>query len=323
MKVARFANAEGPEALEIRDEAIPEPGAGQVRLKMKALGLNRAEALFLRGQYLEAPDLPSRIGIEGAGVVDAVGDGVDESLVGTRAGVVCAVNTRGFGVAGEYAVVNADMLLPDIASFDDESLAAFWVAYLTAYEGLIGLGQLQKRQSVILTAASSSVGLAGLQIAASCGAQAIATTRTKAKAARLKEAGADDVIITSESEGFGEDRFDVAFDAVAGPSLEALAMAMKSRGRMVVYGLLDGLAGTPFPAFPAFAKNLSLTAFHAGYHILADPARREPAVAWLLEHAPSLKPTIDRVFPFDELPAAYEYLEASGQFGKIVVKLEG
>ena len=148
------------------DEVIErEPRSGEVRIRVEAIGLNRAEVMFRRGEYLEDPNFPSRIGYEAAGTVEAVGDDVEHIQVGDRVSTIPSFSMGEYGVYGETAVVPAYA----IASYPDnltaEQGAAIWMQYITAYGALIHYGKLQAEQTVLITAASSSVGLAAIQIA--------------------------------------------------------------------------------------------------------------------------------------------------------------
>src|SRR6202790_3219392 len=169
-KVVRFHALGGPEVLKIEDEPIPEPGKGEVRLKVKAIGLNRAEVMFRRGQYLETPALPSKLGYEAAGVVDAVGPDVDTSWLGKKASTVPGFLMTQYGVYGEVAIVPASALATYPENLSPEEGTSIWMQYLTAYGVLIAHAQITKRDFVIITAASSSVGIAAIEIVSAEGA---------------------------------------------------------------------------------------------------------------------------------------------------------
>lgn len=321
-RVARIVKLDGPEGLEVRFEPRPAPGPGQVLLEMKALGLNRAEAMFARGSYLVQPELPSRIGVEGVGIVAALGEGVEGLAVGQRVAALSPLDMLEHGLAADYSLATPSMLVRDIAKFTDVELAAFWIAHLTAYAGLVQQGRLQKGQTALVTAASSSAGLAAIAVAKAHGARVVATTRSGGKADALRAAGADRVIASHhESIATCGESFDVAFDAVGGPGVADIGAAMARGGRIVVYGLLSGNPETPFPLFPAFGSNLSVTAFHVGFHCLAIPEQRADATEWLSAAArtDAIKPTIDSTFELDAIADAYRHLEGSEQIGKIVV----
>jgi len=255
VKIVRFHQLGGPEVLQLDELPLPEPGAGEVRLRVKAIGLNRAEVAFRLGRYFVQPTLPSKIGYEASGIVEAVGAGVDQSWIGETASTVPAFAVNIYGVYGEVAIVPAFALAlyPDKLSYEEG--ASIWMQYLTAYGALIQQGKIGNGDFVLITAASSSVGIAAIEITKAEGAVSIATTRTSKKKAELLALGADHVIATEEEDlaarvneitaGKGAR---VVFDPVAGPGLEALAAAAASSGIIFEYGALSA-EPAPFPLF--------------------------------------------------------------------------
>ena len=199
-RIVRFQKAGGPEVLQIDDVEVAPPSAGEVRIKVKALGLNRAEALFRAGTYLEQPVFPSRLGYEASGIVDAIGPGVKEIAVGDVVSVVPPLGQGKYGVYGEIATVPAYYVVKHPSSLSFEEAAAAWMQYLTAYGALIDIAAIQKGDYVVIPAASSSVGLAAIQLCNMVGAIPIATTRTDEKRDALKNAGAAHVIVTQKEE---------------------------------------------------------------------------------------------------------------------------
>ncbi|MGZ9085925.1 MAG: zinc-dependent alcohol dehydrogenase family protein [Rhodoplanes sp.] len=329
VKVVRFHETGGAEVLRVEDLPPSKPGSGEVRLRVAAIGLNRAEALFRSGQYLEAPRLPARIGYEAAGVVDAVGDGVAAFQPGEAVSVIPAFSMNEYGVYGEQAVVPARAVVKTPPGVSAVEAAALWMQYLTAYGALIDIGGLTAGDFVIIPAASSSVGLAAIQIARLVGATAIATTRTRAKKPALLDAGAPHVIATQEEDlaaavmrltgGRGAR---LVFDPVAGPYVETLANATAKGGTIFLYGVLS-LQPTPFPLVKALANGLTLRGYTL-FEITLDPARLARGIAFvnrgLAEGA--LRPIIARTFPLDAIVEAHRYLESNAQIGKIVVTVE-
>ena len=145
-KIVRFHSIGGPENLKIEEVAFAQPGEGEVKLRVQAVGLNRAEAGFMRGQYFETPQLPSRIGYEAAGVVEAVGPGVDPSWVGKQVATVPGFSMSKNGVLGEEAVVPVESLGEYPAKLSPVEAAAIWMQYLTAYGALITYGGIEARR---------------------------------------------------------------------------------------------------------------------------------------------------------------------------------
>jgi len=326
-RIVRFHQTGGPEVLRIEEMATSPPGEGEVRIAVKAIGLNRAESLFRQGMYLEAPDLPSRLGYEAAGTIEAVGAGVTRLKVGDRVSTLPAFSMGKYGVYGDSVVVPSDAVssLPGNLSFEEG--ASIWVAYLTAYGALVEHGELRKGQHVLLTAASSSVGYSALQVVRAAGGVSIATTRKPEKTEMLRQAGADHVIVTEKedlaarvmeiTEGRGAD---LIFDAVAGPSIEVLAAAAAQEATIFVYGLLS-MKPTPFPLTVALQKGLTLRGFTL-FEIISVPDRMERARKYILDGLKSgaLWPVIDRIFrPLESIAEAHRYMESNQQNGKIVV----
>jgi NADPH:quinone reductase-like Zn-dependent oxidoreductase len=198
--------------------------------------------------------------------------------------------------------------------------------YLTAYGGLVDIAGLRRGDFVAITAASSSVGLAAIQIANMVGAIPVAVTRTSAKRQRLLEAGAAHVVASMEEDlqaqlksVSGQRGIRVVFDAVGGPIFEPLTAAMAPGGILVEYGGLSP-EKTPFPLFDVLSKSLTLRGYLV-HELLADPERLEFAKEFVLEglEAGALRPVIARTFPFDQIVEAHRFLESNEQFGKIVV----
>jgi NADPH:quinone reductase-like Zn-dependent oxidoreductase len=327
-KVVRFHALGGPEVLKIQEEPIPEPGKGEVRLNVKAIGLNRAEVMFRRGQYLEAPVLPSKLGYEAAGIVAAVGPDVDKSWLGKKASTVPAFLMTHYGVYGEVAIVPASALAAYPEKLTPEEGTSIWMQYLTAYGALIAHAQITKGDFVIITAASSSVGIAAIEMVKAEGATSIATTRTSKKKATLVEVGANHVIATEEedfvkrvSEVTGGNGARVIFDPIAGNGVELLAQATALGGTIFEYGALAP-EPTPFPLFAALAKGLSVRGYTLR-EVLADPKLRAKAEKYVFDRvqAGNFKPRIDRVFPFAQIVEAHRYMESNEQIGKIVVSV--
>jgi NADPH:quinone reductase-like Zn-dependent oxidoreductase len=282
--------------------------------------------MFRNGQYLESPVLPSRLGYEAAGIVDAVGPGTDGVKIGDRVSTIPSFSMGTYGVYGESAVVPAYAVARYPESLSPVEGAAIWMQYLTAFGALIEFGQLQKGAGILITAASSSVGLAAIQIAKSVGALVIATTRGAGKKSALMSAGADHVIATDEEDlvervmtitsGKG---VNLAFDPVAGPSLGALAEAAAPGATIFEYGALSP-APTAFPLFPALAKGLTVRGYTL-FEIVKNPemlARGKQFIYSGLQSG-ALKPVIDRTFPLESIVEAHRYMESNQQTGKIVI----
>lgn len=327
-RIVRFTQLGGPEVLQLVDEPLQEPGPGEVRIKVEAFGLNRAEAVFRQGMYFQRPKIPSRLGYEAAGIVDAVGPGVSGVAVGDRVSTIPAFSMREYGVYGESAVVPAAAVTAYPERLSAVESAASWMPYMTAYGALVEFGGVEKEDAVLITAASSSVGLAAIQIVKTAGATAIATTRGSAKRQALHDAGADHVIATDEEDLYkrckeitGGKGVRLIFDPVSGPLLEKLAKAAAPGAIIFEYGAL-AMAPTPFPLFDAMRKGLTVRGYTL-FEITAHAEKMARARQYVYDGLASgqFKPRIDRTFTLDEVVEAHRYLESNQQIGKIVVRV--
>ena len=325
-KIVRFHRLGGPEVLQLDDVPLPEPAAGEVRLRVKAIGLNRAETMFREGRYLVQPVLPSKLGYEASGIVEAVGPGVDSSWIGKTASVVPAFAADAYGVYGEVAIVPAFALAEYPAKLSYEEGTSIWMQYLTSYGALVMHGKIAKGDFVLITAASSSVGIASIEIAKAEGAISIATTRTSKKKAELVAAGADHVIVTDEedlaarvksiTEGKGAR---IIFDPIAGKGLVSLAEAASFGATIFEYGALAS-EPTPFPLFAALRNSLAIRGYTL-FEVVSNPAVFTQAKKYVFDHlaAGDFKPRIDKTFPLAQIVEAHRYMESNQQIGKIVV----
>lgn len=325
-KIVRFHEFGGPEKLQMEEAPRQEPGAGEVRLRVLATGLNRAESMYMHGHYMEQPQLPSKIGYEAAGVVEAVGDGVDRSWMGKTVATVPGYSQNRYGVLGEEAVVPAWTLGEYPAKLSPAEGAAIWMQYLTAWGALVHYGKLAAGDFVVIPAASSSVGLAAIQIVKDAGATAIAATRTSRKRQELLELGADHVIATQEedlpakvAEITGGKGARLTFDPVSGPYVEKLAEAAAPGGIIFEYGVLS-MEPTPFPLRTALGKGLSLRGYTLVEFLQNTPVLNEGKqyVYDRLEDG-RFVPKIAKTFPLAQFREAYEYLESNAQVGKVVI----
>jgi len=312
--------------LKVNDMDVPAPGFGQACIDIKAIGVNRAEALFRRGVYIEQPILPAGLGLEAAGIVESVGDGVDGLVPGQSVSLIPPISMATSPTYGDRGLFPARMLVPNPPQLDVVGAAALWMAYLTAYGALVEIGRVRQGDVVAISAASSSVGLAAIQIANMLGARPVALTRTSRKIAALRDHGAADAIATDEGGVGGRLRaisgsvgVRVALDAVAGPLLAEIASAMASEGLILEYG---GLSASPtlYPLDHALPAQIAIRGYLV-HHVTGDPARLGRAKSFILQGLESgrLRPVVDRTFPLARIADAHRYLESGDQFGKIVV----
>jgi NADPH:quinone reductase-like Zn-dependent oxidoreductase len=191
VKIVRFHQFGDADVLQLDELSLAEPGKEEVRLKVEAIGLNRAEVMFRKGAYLEKPDsFPSTIGYEAAGVIDAVGEGVTEFKIGDRVSTIPGFSMKDYGVYGESAIVPAFAVAQYPEKLSSQAGTAIWMQYITAYGALVEYGNVKSGDFVLISAASSSVGSAAIQITKAAGATAIATTRGASKKQTLIEPAA-------------------------------------------------------------------------------------------------------------------------------------
>ncbi len=312
--------------LRIENVEVGEPGRGEVRLRIHAIGLNRTEVTLRSGRSPAKPPLPTGIGFEAAGVIEALGPDVTGLSVGERVALVPAYSAAQYALYGEVAFAPARSLVAIPAHVRFPEAAATWAAYGAAWGGLVSVGALKAGQRVLIPAASSSVGLAAIQIANRLNALPIALTRTSAKANDLKQLGASAVIATTEqdvvaqvkalTEGKGAE---LVFDPVGGPEFATLAKAAATGGTLVLYGALD-TRPTLVPPFEIFARDLTIRGL-ALTALTRDDAKLAALKQFVTEGlaAGVLKPAIARTFPFERIADAHRFMEGGEQVGKIVV----
>jgi NADPH:quinone reductase-like Zn-dependent oxidoreductase len=326
-QAVRFHQTGGPDVLALEDVELPEPGPGEVRLRIEAIGLNRAEVMFRGGYYIEpVRTFPATNGYEASGVVEAVGSAMTGFSPGDAVSVVPAFSLNDYGTYARHANIPAAALVHRPDYLDAVGAASVWMQYLTAYGALIEVGGLRAGDQVLITAASSSVGIAAIQVANRCGATVIATTRSAAKAQALMAAGAAHVVVTGQAalaervhELTGGTGVRLVFDAVAGPGLSDLVRAVATGGTVIVYGLLSGQP-TPFATLEAGLLPVSLRTYTL-FEITTDAGRLARAQQYVLAglRSGAFSPVMDRTFELSEIAEAHRYMESNAQVGKIVV----
>jgi len=339
MRALILKSATHPESLELVNTHLSEPMKGEVRLRLTSIGLNRGDLLYTQNRYFIKPDSGSRIGFEGAGIIEKLGPNTDSQLsIGDRVGI----SPMGFdvhtqGCLAEYGNYPHDALIQSPSGLHDSDTGAIWMAYFTAWGGLIDSGKLIKGETVVITAASSSVGIAAIQIANMVGAIPIATTTSEDKAQALIEFGAKHVITqTNENkttkpndqinhyvdkirEYTSNQGSDLVFDAVAGPMSHALIKGSKREGRIIIHGMLDRL---PMDIHAGVLMKRLLTL--KGYTVdqtLTHKKNKEIAINAIQKgfSTKQLKPVIAKHFSLDQVNQAFSYLRSNQHIGKIVI----
>lgn len=332
-KIVRFHELGDASVLRVEDLPLEEPGPGEVRLKVEAIGLNRAEVLFHMGKYLVQPKLPSKIGYDAAGVIDAVGKGVTSVRVGDRVNTIPSFSAAAYGVYGEMAIVPDHAVTPYPPNLTAAEATTAGVQFMTVYCGLVELGKLEAGQTALITAGSSSTGVAAIQLAKAVGATAIATTRTAAKKQALLDVGADHVVVTGDEDlaetvkGIaGKAGVQVIFDPVAGGMMEAFSEVVAPLGHIVIYGLLNAKPMTLSPLsllFKSFSVHgLQVFNFTGSDDYAPQPEAVERAKRFIYKHLESsaIKPVLAKRFKLDDIVASHEYMLSNEQIGKIIVE---
>jgi len=324
-RVVRIHEQGAPEVLRIEDLDVGAPAAGELRIRVEAIGLNRSEAAFRAGQYPVKPMLPCLMGYEAAGTIEALGADAGDFKVGDRVCVLPMYRLGEYGVYAESAIVPARCVLAAPPNLSATEAASIWMQYLTAM-AIIEITHATVGDFVIVRAASSSVGLAAIQLSNWAGATPIAATRKSDKRQALLDHGARHVIATEESDLVAEvmkitqgKGARIVFDPVGGPYVDTLAQATAVDGTLFIYG---GLSGQPtmHPHWPAAFKNLSIRGWVAST-IWNYPERFARAKDLILRGLAEghLKPVIAKTFRLDQIVEAHRYLESNQQMGKIVV----
>jgi len=325
-RIVRFYQVGGPEVLKIEEVPSRQPEKGEVKLRVQAIGLNRAEFMFMNGHYLEPPRLPATLGYEAAGVVTAVGPDVDPSWLNKSVSIIPSFSMNEYGMLGDEVIAPVHALAEYPSQLTPTEATSIWMQYMTAYGALIEFGQLKKGEFALITAASSSVGLAAIETVKAEGAISIATTRKIDKRDELFALGADHVIVTDEEDlvsrvqsitgGVGAR---IIFDPIAGPLLEKLAQAAAPEATILEYGWLSE-APTCFPVLTAIAKALTIRGFWA-MEIVTNPERFARAKRYIYDRLKNgmFRPKIAKTFRFEDVIKAYQYMESGTQIGKVVL----
>ncbi len=328
MKAVTFAGQGGPEVIEVRELPDPRPGRGEVLVRVRAAGLNRADLLQRRGLYPPPPGVREDVpGLELAGEVAAVGEGVSAVKVGDR---VMAI--AGGEAQAELALAHERMLVrvPDRLSL--EEAGATMEAFVTSHDALLTLGGLRPGWPVLIHAVGSGVATAALQLAKAAGATVLGTSRTADKLEKARALGLDHaILVTKDAPSFADEvkrltggaGAAIVLDFVGGPYMAENLAALASGGRVVVIGIMGG---------PKAQLDLSVLMRKRG-EVIGTVLRPRPLeekiratrlfakdVLPLLAHG-KVRPIVDAVLPLDRVREAHERLERNDSFGKLVLAL--
>ncbi len=320
MKAILFEQLGGPEVLKLDEAPKPEVRPGWVLIKNHAIGINFADTLFRQGQYLMRPKLPDTPGLEAAGVVEAVGPGVEHIKVGTR---VAAIGIKTYA---EYCVASASqvMPIPDFVSFAEG--AAFPIQVLTAYHMLHTSHQTTAGQTVLVHSAAGGVGIVAVQLAKAAGARVIGTVSSDSKIGLVKEYGAD-AVINYATQDFTEEVLkltndkgaDLILDAVGKPTLEKGLRCLAPFGHLILYGRAGGIPD-PLNLMTLLQKSLKVSGFVL-YTVSAMPDKHREGIekSFQLMGEGKLKLLIGKTFPLAEAAEAHRHMESRQSVGKLVL----
>jgi NADPH2:quinone reductase len=320
MKAVRVHQYGGPEVLKNDDIPIPEPKAGEARVKVEAIGLNFIDVYQRTGLY--PLETPFTLGMEGAGVVDAVGEGVTEVKKGDRVAYAMVL-----GSYAEYAIVPAWKLAPVPAPVDARSAAGLMLQGMTAHYLTHSTYALKNGETALVHAAAGGAGLLLTQIAKSLGARVIGTVSTEAKAALASEAGADHVILYSQTDFLAEVKkltdgrgVHVVYDSVGQSTFNKSLECLRPRGYLVLFGQSSGPVPSIDPAILAAKGSLFLTRPSLAHYTM-DRAellqRSEDLFNWT--KSGQLKLRVENIIPMSEAAEAHRQLEARKTSGKVIL----
>ncbi|MEM1380858.1 MAG: NADPH:quinone oxidoreductase family protein [Pseudomonadota bacterium] len=330
MKALMSVEPGGPETLKVMEVDTPEPPKGSVRIKVHAAGCNFPDTLIIKDLYQFKPPRPFAPGGEVAGVIDAVGEGVDAAMIGQRV----AASAGAFGGYATHVIVDAPtaMPIPDALSF--EEAAAFIMTYGTSYYALKDRARLQSGEALVVLGAAGGVGSAAIELGKAMGAKVVAAVSSEAKAAFCKELGADETVVypqnldrdaqkalsgaIKEASGGGAN---VLYDPVGGAYCEPALRAMAWEGRYLVVGFPAGIPNPPLNL--TLLKSCQIMGVFWGAAVMRDfkahMDNMNDIVRMMKEG--SIKPRITAQFPLEEGAKALQLLEGREATGKIVLTM--
>jgi NADPH:quinone reductase len=320
VKAIQVQKLGGPEVLELTDLPMPEPKAGQVRLRVQAVGLNFADILNVNGEYLTRARTPFVPGMEMAGVIDSLGEGV----TGLELGQLVAA--LGPGAFAEYAVVHAAAVFPIPANLNAREAAALPVSYYTAYFALRTLGQAKTGETVLIEAGAGALGTATIQLAKEMGLKVIALASGEEKLELTRSLGADHAFLNTGDyrsvvlEATGGKGVDIMCSIVGGPGFQDRLTMMASRGRVMVIGNASRESANLTPT-ALMTKNVSVIGVWLT-PLVSDATAMLEASQFIgpLIASGKVKPIVGRAFKLEDSGEAFTFMLSRQNTGKVVIE---
>jgi len=324
MREMIFDGAGGPEVIKLREAAVPTPGPGKVLVEVVAAGINRPDCIQRAGLYPPPPGESDVPGLEIAGRVVALGEGVDNLRIGDE---ICAL--VGSGGYADYCLADAALCLPKPKPLRLIEAAGVPETFFTVYDNVFTRGALKAGEAFLVHGGSSGIGSTAIQLAKQFGARVFTTAGSAEKVEFCKKLGAD-VAINYREQDFvaevkaltGKKGVDVILDMVGGPYLQKNLSALAPDGRLVQIAFLQGSKVKDFDFMSVMLKRLTLT----GSTLRSRPLATKAAIAsvlrekvWPLLESGAVKPVLHATFPLDQARAAHELMESSAHLGKIVL----
>ena len=325
MTLIEITTPGGPEVLKPRQEPVPSPGPGEILIRVHAAGVNRPDALQRAGKYPMKPGMSPFPGLEVAGEVAALGEGVSDYAIGDK---VCAL-TNGGGYA-QFCAVPAGQALPIPAGMEWVHAAAIPETFFTVWANLFGIGGAHKGQRVLIHGGTSGIGTTALMLCRELGIEAFATAGSEEKCAAIRALGAEAInyreqdfaeVIAQKTDGQG---VNVILDIMGGSYLNNNLKALAMDGRLVMLGFLGGARANDVDLLTILGKRAIVT----GSLLRARTRDEKAAIAtqlrehvWPLLSAGRCLPMIDQVFGYTEADQAHARMEGGDHIGKIVLRV--
>jgi putative PIG3 family NAD(P)H quinone oxidoreductase len=324
MREIFFDGAGGPETIKLREAPVPAPGPGKVLVEVVAAGINRPDCIQRAGLYPPPPGETDIPGLEIAGRIAALGEGVERLNVGDE---ICAL--VGSGGYAEFCLADAALCLPRPQRLSLIEAAGVPETFFTVYDNVVTRGALKPGENFLVHGGSSGIGSTAIQLAKHFGAKVYATAGSAEKVEFCKSLGADGAINYREQDfvaevkaATGKKGVDVILDMVGGPYLQKNVSALAPDGRLVQVAFLQGSKVKDFDFMSMMLKRLTLT----GSTLRSRPLATKAAIAdalrqkvWPLLDEGKVRPIIHATYPLERARAAHELMESSAHLGKIVL----